>query len=98
MIIFWIFVAVTLTSMDYGLWTMDCYAQDSSDYVNKAWARLGKREFSKVHILVDECIRKYSSPAQDQAKTLDSFPTKGEEDNFRIMNNVATCYFIKGEA
>lgn len=98
LIIVWIFIAVTLTTMDHGLWTMDCYAQGSSDYVNKAWARLGKREFSEVHILVDECIRKYSSPAQDQAKTLGSFPTKGEEDNFKIMNNVATCYFIKGEA
>jgi len=75
-----------------------CYAQDSSDYVNKAWARLGKREFSEVHTLVDECIKKYSSQAKDQAKVSGGFPTKGEEDNFKIMNDVATCYFIKGEA
>ncbi len=75
------------------------YAEDSSsDYVNKAWAHLGKREFEEVHKLTDECIKKFSGQAQIQARGLGNFPTKGEEENFKIMNNVATCYFIKGEA
>ncbi|NQT28905.1 MAG: tetratricopeptide repeat protein [Candidatus Omnitrophica bacterium] len=80
------------------LFSVFCYAQDSSDYVNKAWSHLGKREFSEAHLLVDECIEIYSTQAEDQAKALEDFPTKGEEDNFKIMDDVATCYFIKGEA
>jgi len=89
----------SLLSVVYCLLSVVCYAENSSsEYVNKAWARLGKREFSEVHALVDECIRKYSSQAEDQAKALGGFPTKGEEDNFKIMNDVAVCYFIKGEA
>ena len=94
-----IILVIGLWSIVCGLWSIVCSAEDgSSDYVNKAWARLGKREFSEVYTLVDECIKKYSSRAQEQAKILGSFPTKGEEDNFKIMNDVATCYFIKGEA
>jgi len=91
-------VLCLLSYIFYFLFSIPCYAQDSSDYVNKAWARLGKREFSEVHTLVDQCIEKYSFLARDQAKVLGDFPTKGEEDNFKIMNDVAACYFIKGEA
>jgi len=93
------FKLVLFVSICFLLTLFNAYAEDdSSNYVNKAWARLGKKEFSDAHALVDQCIEKYSSLAQDQAKTLGSFPTKGEEDNFKIMNDVATCYFIRGEA
>jgi len=44
-------------SLCFLLSSLSLYAENSSsDYVNKAWAHLGKREFSEVHILVDECI------------------------------------------
>ncbi len=93
------FKLILFFSLCFLFSSLSLYAKDSSsDYVNKAWARLGKREFSDVHTLVDQCIEEYSSLAQDQARTLGSFPTKGEEDNFKIMNDVATCYFIKGES
>jgi len=93
------FKLILFISICFLLTLFNTYAEDgSSDYINKAWVRLGKREFSEVHALVDECIKKYSSQAQNQAKTLGGFPTKGEEDNFKIMNDVATGYFIKGEA
>jgi len=87
-----------MLAMSYELWTMDCYAQSSSDYVNKAWARLGKREFTEVYKLTNECIKLFSKQAENQARFLEGFPTKGEEENFKTMNNVAACYFIKGEA
>jgi len=87
-----------LASAIYFPGSITSYAQESSGYVNEAWAHLGKREFSETHILVDQCIKRYSSLAQEQARTLGSFPTKGEEENYKIMDDVATCYFIKGEA
>ena len=86
-----------LLSVACCLLSVVCYAQDSSDYVNKAWARLGKREFTEVYELTDKCIKTFSKQAENQAQLLEGFPTKGEEENFEIMNNVATCYFIKGE-
>ena len=87
-----------LFSIFYLLSSVFCYARESSGYVNEAWSHLGKREFTETNSVVDECIEKYSSLADDQAKILTSFPTKGEEKNYKIMNDVATCYFIKGEA
>jgi len=77
---------------------MDCFAEDSSEYVKKGWAILGKREFEEVHKTTEECISRFSPEANRLAETLNGFPSKGEEKNFKIMNDVATCYFMKGEA
>ncbi|MBD3263783.1 MAG: hypothetical protein GF375_01620, partial [Candidatus Omnitrophica bacterium] len=71
--------------------------QDSYEYVKKGWSLLGKGEFEEVYRLTDECIEKFSQKADILASGLESFPSKGEEDNYAPMNNVATCYFIKGE-
>ncbi len=74
------------------------FSEDASDYVNKGWAILGERQFSDVYKITDSCISEFSEIANASAKSLNNFPSKGEEDKYRIMNNVATCYFIKGEA
>ncbi len=87
-----------LFSVFYLLSSVFCYAQGSSDYVNKAWAHLGKREFEQVYELTGQCIEKFTAAAQVQIQGLGAFPTKGEESNFQAMNDVATCYFIRGEA
>lgn len=75
-----------------------CFAQNSSDYVKSGWAALGKRDFEKTHEITDKCISEFSAEADTIAKTLTSFPSKGKEENFKIMDDIATCYFIKGEA
>ncbi|MCF7877748.1 MAG: hypothetical protein K9M14_05450, partial [Candidatus Omnitrophica bacterium] len=75
-----------------------CYGQDSGQFVNKGWSALGKRNFDKVHQITDKCIQTYQEKAKKQASKLNSFPAKGEEDQYETMNNAATCYFIKGEA
>jgi len=72
--------------------------QDSTEYVNKGWAALGKRKFDAVYEIADKCILEFSAEANRLSKTLTDFPSKGEEDNFKILNDVATSYFIKGEA
>ncbi|OPX28530.1 MAG: hypothetical protein B1H08_05750 [Candidatus Omnitrophica bacterium 4484_171] len=74
------------------------FAQGSSDYVNKAWSELGKRNFDKVYELTNECIDKFHKEADGLAKTLSSFPPQDKMGLYKIMNDVATCYFIKGEA
>jgi len=74
------------------------FAESSSEYVNKGWAILGKRQFAEVYQIADSCIAEFSDTAKASAKSLTGFPSKGEEDQYEIMNDVATCYFIKGEA
>lgn len=81
----------------YGL-GLTAYAQESSDYVNKAWALKGAKNYQETYRVVDGCIAKFSSQADEMALSLSDFPSKGEENRYNIMNDVAACYFIKGEA
>lgn len=75
-----------------------CYGQDSGEFVNKGWSELGNRDFDKVRQITAECIQTYQQKAKKQASKLNNFPAKGEEDQYKIMNDVATCYFIKAES
>ena len=81
----------------YGL-GLTAYAQESSDYVNKAWALKGAKNYQETYRVVDGCIAKFSSQADEMALSLSDFPSKGEENRYNIMNDVAACYSIKGEA
>ncbi len=73
-------------------------AQDSSNYVSRGWSLLGQRKFDEVYKVTDECIAKFSQEADRLAHTLSDFPPKGKEGAYQVMNDVATCLFIKGEA
>ncbi len=76
-----------------------CLAQEnSSDYVKRAQVLKTKDEFEQVYEVVDACIEKFSAQAQELAAELKNFPLPGETDRYQVMNDVATCYFIKGEA
>ena len=80
------------------IFTFLVLGENSSDYVKKGWNYLGERKFDKVYKITDECIVKYSSQADRLAKTLSGFPPKGKGGMYKVMNDVATCLFIKGEA
>ncbi|UCD15774.1 MAG: hypothetical protein JSV34_01635 [Candidatus Omnitrophota bacterium] len=80
------------------LLTTNCFSQDTSEYVNKGWALRGKKDFQGVYKVTDECILKFSAQADKLASGLADFPPTGDEESFKIMNDVATCYFIKGES
>lgn len=82
----------------FSIWASISFAQEaSSDYVNKAWALKGEGKLSEVHKVCDEAITKFSSEADRLAGTLTAFPPQQEESAYKIMNDVAICYFIKGE-
>ncbi len=71
---------------------------DSSEYVKKAWEASGKLDFESVDRITSECISKYQDQADQLAQGLKDFPPKGEESAYKVMNDIATCIFIKGEA
>ncbi len=92
-----LFLIVVLSSIFYFLPSL-CYGQDSGEFVSRGWSALGKRDFDKVHQITDQCIQEFDEKAGKQADKLNKFPAKGEEDKYKVMNNVATCYFIKAES
>ncbi len=79
--------------------SINLYSQKASnEYVKECWQALSKREFKKVYELVEECSKLYGTQAFKLSKSLKGFPPKGEEAAYNVMNDVATCLFIKGEA
>jgi beta-glucuronidase len=74
------------------------YSQDSGDYVKKAWALRGAKNYTEAYTVIDECVEKFSSSADKLAKSLNDFPAPGNEIAFKIMNDVTECHFIKAEA
>ena len=89
---------ILLVSFLAGVSLFAANINNTSEYVNKGWNELGRRHFDKVYSLMDECIAKYEKQAQAQARKLHSLPSKGKENVYQVMNDVAVCYFIKGEA
>ncbi|MCP4653244.1 MAG: hypothetical protein GY858_07670 [Candidatus Omnitrophica bacterium] len=73
------------------------FAQTSQEYVKKAWTMQGKGDHNAAINAADKCIDAFSKDATALSADLTDFPPKGKEDNYQIMNDVAICYFIKGE-
>ncbi len=85
----------------FAFWSLKfvfCSEVASYEYVSKAWSELGKRNFSEVYSLTKACIDKFSYEADKLAETLNNFPPQDKESFYKVMNDVAICYFIKGEA
>ncbi len=72
--------------------------QMSDEYVDKAWAASGAGNFQDVYRITNECIEKFGKEADALAQTLNNFPSQKKRGMYQVMNNVATCYFIQGEA
>jgi len=70
----------------------------SKEFVVKSWEALGERQFDKVLEYTNRCIALYKDEADRLASDMDSFPPKGKESEYDVLNNVATCYFIQAES
>ncbi len=82
-----------------GLLSADCVlAQQPSDYIKNARKSAANKDFKKVYEITGECISKFSRKADRLSAGLSKFPAKGKEHIYKVMNDVATCYFIRGEA
>jgi len=69
----------------------------SSTLTIKAWEALNKKDEKGVLVYTQRCIELYEQEAKKQAKTLTDFADTNSIDMYKDMNNVSTCYFIKGE-
>ena len=73
------------------------YAEkDISEYVKKGWVM--RDDLPSVITLMDECIGQFGAEADGLAEGLTAMPSEDQADAYKIMNDVAVCVFIKGEA
>lgn len=68
------------------------------DLVRDAWAASSKSDFEAVNAVFDQCVKFYGEQAAQEHSRLSGFPNRSEIDEYKVMNDVATCYFIKAEA
>ena len=78
------------------------FAQDKSssgELITKAWGAHGKRDIETTFKVTRQLIELYKDKADEQQKSLKALPKGKEEiEAVQILNDVATAYFIEGEA
>ena len=71
----------------------------SGELIVKAWGAHGKRDIEATFKYTRECIDLYKDKADEQQKNLKALPKGKEEiEAVQVLNDVATSYFIQGEA
>ena len=77
-------------------------AQDkpsSGELITKAWGAHGKRDIETTFKVTRQLIDLYKDKADEQQKSLKALPKGKEEiEAVQTLNDVATAYFIEGEA
>jgi len=57
-----------------------------------------QNDLAKVDELVEQCLASYEREAKRQQALLKDFPVRGQEEQYQILNDVATTLFTKAEA
>ncbi|MEW6008678.1 MAG: glycoside hydrolase family 2 TIM barrel-domain containing protein [Candidatus Omnitrophota bacterium] len=70
----------------------------STEYVRNAWDASSKKDLESLEKIVNTCIENYSEEALEQQASLHALATKDKAQDYPALNDVATCYFIRGEA
>jgi len=85
--------------IDTGLF-MDFWDYTSDDLVTKAWQSMDKGDLPRAVGYADKAIQIYAPVARKQQATLTDYPQGSDAEIFKYwaLNDVATAYYIKGEA
>ncbi len=76
---------------------------DFSDLSNwnltvSAWEKLAEKDYDGVFAYARKCLELYEAKAKEMAATMITFSRPGREDDFAVVNDVATSHYIMGEA
>jgi tetratricopeptide (TPR) repeat protein len=63
-----------------------------------AWESLAQKDFEGVSAYANKCLELYEPKAKEMAAGMKSFSRSGHEDDFALVNDVATSHYIMGEA
>jgi len=71
----------------------------STDLITKAWEAHGNKDIDATFEYTQQCINLYKDEADRQQASLKGLPKgKDEIEAVRVLNDVATAYFIQAEA
>lgn len=76
---------------DYGDMT-------SQTLTTNAWQALDVKDYDAVYAYTGKCIDLYKGKALVMQASMTDFAPKGTEFDYWALNDVGTCYFIKGKA
>ena len=100
-----IFAAVALLGISYVVQAEDPAENEfvCGDYPGcvlqvRAWDALGAGEHEVAVRFADACARLDEDEARRQQGSLSAKPSDDDVMKYGVLNNVGTCYFIKGEA
>jgi len=83
--------AVKAAEIDFGDFSSETLA-------TKAWKALEAADYAAVEAYTKKCISLYESQALEQQASLTEFAPKEKAFNYWALNDVATSYFILGQA
>ena len=67
------------------------------DLVRDAWSASSQSQWDRLNAIFDDCIKFYGEQANQEHSKLTDFPSRDVVEQYHVMNNVATIYFIKAE-
>ena len=91
------FVATAMAQQPGGD-TLDYGDHTSVTLMVKAWDALGAGQYADVVKYTDKCAELYEEEAKKMQASMSEKAPKGKEHDYWALNDVGTCYFIKGEA
>ena len=76
---------------------------DFSDLSNwnltvSAWEHLAEKDYEGVFAYARKCLEIHEDQARQMAGEMRRFARLGREDDYAVVNDVATCHYIMGEA
>ena len=63
-----------------------------------AWEELAKKDYDGVFAYARKCLETYEADAKTMAGSMRTFAGIGKEDDYSLVNDVATAHYIMGEA
>jgi tetratricopeptide (TPR) repeat protein len=83
--------ATGASQYDFGDYT-------SQTLTTKAWEAHNAGDYAAVEAYAGKCIDMFDMQAVEQSQSLTDFAPKDKAFNYWALNDVATCYFILGQA
>jgi tetratricopeptide (TPR) repeat protein len=71
--------------------------QSSKELVRQSWAASSQAKWDELKALSEQCVASYGEEAQKLHSQLTGFPSRDTIEKYQVMNDVATCLFVKSE-
>lgn len=90
--------AISTSVQTSGVRDYDFGDMTSSTLTTYAWEALTRKDYDGVYAYTNKCIELYKGKAMVMQAAMTDYAPKGSEFDYWALNDVGTCYFIKGMA